>query len=58
MFKLFKPMQSEQHMGGIASKVMPKRSFASCLKGGILEFLALIKDKSFIDNGISFTYSK
>ena len=48
MFKLFKPMQSEQHMGGIASKVMPKRSFASCLKGGILKFLALFKDKSYM----------
>ena len=50
MFKLFKAMQSEQHMGGRVAFCLhsyAKNKFP-CLEGGILEFLALIKDESYI----------
>ena len=48
MFKLFKPMQScEQHMGGICLYRYAKNKFPYH-EGGILDFLALIKDESYI----------
>ena len=44
MFKVLNQCRVNNIWVAFASKVVPKRSFASCLKGGILEFLALIKD--------------
>ena len=53
MFKLFKPMQREQQFtNGCQDGILPPLSYAKnkfpCLEGGILEFLALIKDESYI----------
>ena len=48
MFKLFKPMQScEQHMGGICLYSYANNKFPLDERG-ILDFLALIKDESYI----------
>ena len=49
MFKLFKPKQSEQHMGGICLYTYAKKTFLNH-EGGNLEFLLWLRTEvTFID---------